>query len=197
MSSSSAAVSANPRRLAGDARRGDGGRERGLGPRAGRRLGRDGGPRRRLEARGPRPDGAVRRPTARARVEEKEFALAWHYRQAEPDLAALRAQELSDQLIDLTETSELRVMQGHKVVEVGPAGTSKGTACQVFLSRAYDFVLGVGDDTTDEDLFRVLPPSAYSIRVGLTQSYARYNVADQAEALSLVEFLTVSPLNAP
>lgn len=132
-----------------------------------------------------------------ARVEEKEFALAWHYRLAEPDLAVLRAQELSDHRIDLTETSELRVMQGQKVVEVGPAGTSKGTACQVFRSRAYDFVLGVGDDTTGEDLFRVLPPSAYSIRVGLTQSYARYNVADQAEALSPVESLAASPIDAP
>lgn len=114
-------------------------------------------------------------------------------RRSEPDLAALRAQELSDHLIDLTETSELRVMQGDKVVEVRPAGTSKGVACQAFLSRGYDFVLGVGDDATDEDLFRVLPPSAYSIRVGLTQSYARYNVADQAEALRLVESLAATP----
>jgi trehalose 6-phosphate synthase/phosphatase len=128
-----------------------------------------------------------------ARVEEKEFALAWHYRLGEPDLAALRAQELSDHLIDLTETSELRVIQGHKVVEVRPAGTSKGTACQVFLSRGYAFVLGVGDDATDEDLFRVLPPSAYSIRVGLTQSYARFNVADQAEVLGLIESLATTP----
>ncbi len=128
-----------------------------------------------------------------ARVEEKEFALAWDYRLAEPDLAALRAQELSDHLIDLTETSDLRVMQGHKVVEVRPSGISKGTACQAFLSRGYDFVLGVGDDAADEDLFRVLPPSAYSIRVGLTQSYARYNAADQAEALRLVESLAATP----
>ena len=58
-------------------------------------------------------------------------------------------------------------------------------------------MLGVGDDATDEDLFRVLPPSAYSIRVGLTQSYARYNVADQAEVLGLVESLAASPLDAP
>ena len=84
-------------------------------------------------------------------------------------------------------------MQGHKVVEVRPSGISKGTACQAFLSRGYDFVLGVGDDATDEDRFRVLPPSAYSIRVGLTQSYARYNVADQAEALRLVESLAATP----
>ena len=84
-----------------------------------------------------------------------------------------------------------------ELVEVGPAGTSKGTACQAFLSRGYDFVLGVGDDATDEDLFRVLPPSAYSIRVGLTQSYARYNVADQAAALGLVESLAATPPDGP
>ena len=53
------------RRLAGAAPRGAGGRARGVDSRAGRGLGRDGGPLRRLEARGPRPDGAVRRPTAR------------------------------------------------------------------------------------------------------------------------------------
>ena len=43
-----------------------------------------------------------------------------------------------------------------------------------------------------EDLFRVLPPSAYSIRVGLTQSYARFNVADRADALGLVESLAAT-----
>jgi len=125
-------------------------------------------------------------------IEEKEFALAWHYRLAEPDLASLRAQELTDHLIDLTETSELRVMPGHKVIEVRPAGTSKGTACQAFLARDYEFVLAMGDDTTDEDLFRVLPPSAYSVRVGMTQSHARYNLADQADAFRLVESLAAN-----
>jgi len=128
-----------------------------------------------------------------ARIEEKEFGLAWHYRQAEPDLAALRTQELTDHLIDLTETSELRVMPGHKVVEVRPAGTSKGTACLAILTRGYEFVLAMGDDTTDEDLFRVLPPTAYSVRVGMTQSHARYNVADQSEAIGLVETLASAP----
>ncbi len=127
-----------------------------------------------------------------SRVEEKEFTLAWHYRQAEPDLASLRVTELNDHLINLTEMSDLRVAQGHKVVEVRPSLLSKGSACQVFLARDYDFVLAMGDDTTDEDLFRVLPASAYSIRVGLTQSYARFNVRDQATALALVEDLAAT-----
>ena len=51
----------------------------------------------------------------------------------------------------------------------------------------------MADDPTHDHLRRVLPPSAYSIRVGLPQSYARYNVADQAEALRLVESLAATP----
>jgi trehalose 6-phosphate synthase/phosphatase len=125
----------------------------------------------------------------RAFVEEKEFSLAWHYRLAEPDLAGLRARELADHLTGLTGTADLKVIEGRKVIEVRPAGPSKGTACQPLLARDFDFVLAVGDDATDEDLFKVLPASAYSVRVGLTKSYARFNVSRQAEARELLEAL--------
>jgi trehalose 6-phosphate synthase/phosphatase len=50
-------------------------------------------------------------------------------------------------------------------------------------------VLALGDDATDENLFRVLPESAYSVRVGLTTSYARFNVYNQAQARELLEAL--------
>ena len=125
----------------------------------------------------------------RAFVEEKEFTLAWHYRLAEPDLAALRARELADHLTGLTGTADLKVVEGRKVIEVRPAGSSKATACQPLLALGFDFVLAMGDDATDEDLFKVLPGSAYSVRVGLTKSYARFNVARQAEARELLEAL--------
>ena len=39
---------------------------------------------------------------------------------------------------------------------IRPAGTSKGTACLPILARGHDFVLAVGDDTTDLDAFRAL-----------------------------------------
>jgi trehalose 6-phosphate synthase/phosphatase len=72
---------------------------------------------------------------------------------------------------------------------VRPAGSSKATACQPLLALGFDFVLAMGDDATDEDLFKVLPGSAYSVRVGLTKSYARFNVSRQAEARELLEAL--------
>jgi trehalose 6-phosphate synthase/phosphatase len=125
----------------------------------------------------------------RSWVEEKEFTLAWHFRQADPDLAALRTRELADHLIGLTEMSDLKIVEGHKVIEVKPSGASKGAACQTLLTKGYDFVLAIGDDATDEELFRVLPESAYSIRVGLTSSYARFNIYDQAQVRKLLDDL--------
>jgi trehalose 6-phosphate synthase/phosphatase len=125
----------------------------------------------------------------RAFIEEKEFSLAWHYRLAEPELGAVRARELTDHLISLIETTDLTVVEGHEVIEVRPALVGKGTACQAFLARGDDFVLALGDDATDENLFRVLPESAYSVRVGLTTSYARFNVYNQAQARELLEAL--------
>ncbi|MGO9269213.1 MAG: bifunctional alpha,alpha-trehalose-phosphate synthase (UDP-forming)/trehalose-phosphatase [Terriglobia bacterium] len=125
-------------------------------------------------------------------VEEKEFSLAWHYRRAERDLAALRSRELADHLIGLTEKGDLKVMEGSKVIEVKPASIGKGTCCQTFLARGHGFVLAMGDDATDEDLFKVLPESAYSIRVGLTSTYARFNVYNEVQARELLEAMAGS-----
>jgi trehalose 6-phosphate synthase/phosphatase len=127
-------------------------------------------------------------------IEEKELTLAWHYRQADVDLGPLRAKELAAHLMSLTETSDLKVVEGNKVIEVRPSEFSKGVACQGFLARGYDFILAVGDDTTDEDLFRVLPETAWSIRVGLRQSRARFNVYNQAQIRELLDALAGASL---
>jgi len=44
----------------------------------------------------------------------------------------------------------------------------------------------VGDDKTDEDLFEVLPSTAYSIKVGVGPSKARFNLFSQREVLPLL-----------
>jgi trehalose 6-phosphate synthase/phosphatase len=38
----------------------------------------------------------------------------------------------------------------------------------------YDFVLALGDDWTDEDLFKALPEGAYSIKIGFGATKARF-----------------------
>jgi trehalose 6-phosphate synthase/phosphatase len=123
-------------------------------------------------------------------IEEKEFSLVWHYRKAVPGLGSARAMQLKDELLLLTSNLNLGVLEGSKVVEIKSAGINKGRAALHWILRdRWDFILAVGDDPTDEDVFDALPGSAYSIKVRLTPSRARFNVESPDEVRSLLEDL--------
>ena len=110
-----------------------------------------------------------------ALLEEKEFSLAWHYRRADPEQGPLRAKELLDDLAGYTRNVDVQVLEGNKVIEIRNTGVNKGTAAKEWLTGDMpEFILSVGDDWTDEDLFRALPPTAWSVRVGLATTAARY-----------------------
>ncbi len=126
-------------------------------------------------------------------VEEKSYSLSWHYRKADARLASVRAKELKEDLINLTENLGVRVLEGSKVIEIKDAGVNKGRAVSRWLARkTWDFILAVGDDWTDEDMFDVLPDSAYSIMVGLSASKARFNVDSQQDIRELLKELRAS-----
>jgi trehalose 6-phosphate synthase/phosphatase len=128
-----------------------------------------------------------------ASVEEKEHSIVWHYRAADPEQAQLLAAELTDRLLSFAANKNIQVFQGNKVVEARPAGVNKGIAARHWLATGqYDFVLAAGDDWTDEDLFAVLPEEAYSIRVGVTNTLARFNVTDVQEVTELLGLLLSS-----
>jgi trehalose 6-phosphate synthase/phosphatase len=123
-------------------------------------------------------------------VEEKEYSIAWHYRNSDPELGGQRAKELIDTLIHFTANMDVQVLEGKRVVEVRCAGVNKGTAaiaCRESLRP--DFTLAIGDDLTDEDLFRAMPPDVYTIRVGMKSSFAGYNVKDYVEVRGLLKEL--------
>jgi len=121
-------------------------------------------------------------------LEEKEFSIAWHYRNADTELGVQRAKELIDTLVHFTANLDVQVLEGKKVIEVRCAGVNKGTAaiaCRENIKP--DFTMAIGDDVTDEDLFRAMPPEVYTIRVGMKSSYAGYNVRDFLEVRGLLE----------
>lgn len=121
-------------------------------------------------------------------VEDKETAIAWHYRRAEADDIEGHALELATQLRAASSPIPLTVIQGNKVVEVKPAQHSKGTvAVTLFEDKPYDFIVSIGDDTTDEDMFRQLPNWAYTIKVGAGVSNARYRLARQRDVAKLLQ----------
>jgi trehalose 6-phosphate synthase/phosphatase len=124
-------------------------------------------------------------------VEEKEFSLVLHYRKSDPEQAFLLIRELLDNLIHFTSKMEVQVLQGNKVVEVKSSGLDKGDAYLYWSSKnKFDFICAIGDDWTDEEMFKVMPDSAYSIRVGMIPSYAKFNLHNHTEVLKLLEALT-------
>ncbi len=115
-------------------------------------------------------------------IEEKEFSLAWHYRKADPEIGMLRAKELVDDLMHYTANFEVQVLEGKKVVELRQSGVHKGAAVlDVLRGSNFDFIFAAGDDQTDEDMFRSLPPEAVTVRVGWRFSAARYSLRGPAE----------------
>jgi trehalose 6-phosphate synthase/phosphatase len=126
-------------------------------------------------------------------LEEKDFSIAWHYRGADPDLGPSRAKELLDHLVNFTANINVQVLQGNKVIEVKTSGVSKGTAGRTWLDGGdFDFVLAIGDDWTDEHLFMALPDDAYSLRVGMVQSYARFNLRSYTDVTRLLHELSLA-----
>ena len=47
----------------------------------------------------------------------------------------------------------------------------------------------IGDERTDEDLFKALPIEALSLRVGMVPSFARYNLRAHEDVLSFLSAL--------
>jgi trehalose 6-phosphate synthase/phosphatase len=128
-----------------------------------------------------------------ALLEEKEFSLAWHYRRADPEQASRRARELLDALAGFTRNVDVQVLEGNKVLEVRNTGVSKGTAATEWLAGlGADFILAIGDDWTDEDLFRALPANAYSVRVGLANTAARYYLGSHTAVRRVLRELSQS-----
>jgi trehalose 6-phosphate synthase/phosphatase len=128
--------------------------------------------------------------TAGSFVEEKEYCIVWHYRRADPELAYIREHELRDALLNLTENLGVGVFEGHKILEIRNVGVNKGRAAEFWIAKQkWDFLLAAGDDYTDEEMFGALPERAYSIKVGLSISKARFNVNNTNEIRSLLKEL--------
>ncbi|MCW3808054.1 bifunctional alpha,alpha-trehalose-phosphate synthase (UDP-forming)/trehalose-phosphatase [Plebeiibacterium marinum] len=110
-------------------------------------------------------------------IEEKNYSLVWHYRKSEPEQGELRANELKDELNTHLSNHNLEIMEGNKVIEVKSGGINKGVAALKFLNnQPFDFIMAIGDDWTDEFMFRELPESAVTIKVGLKHTKAAYKV---------------------
>jgi trehalose 6-phosphate synthase/phosphatase len=125
-------------------------------------------------------------------VEEKEYSLVWHHRQAAARFGEWLSHELVAMLEQMLAETELRAYRGRKTVEVKPLWMHKGAVVKKLLSEwaEPDFVLALGADRTDEDVFEAVDAGAWTVHVGSGRSRARYWLQDSDAVLRLLTSLT-------
>lgn len=142
-------------------------------------------------------------------IEAKESALVWHHQDAGPDFGSCQAKELLDHLENVLANDPVVVKRGQHIVEVKPQGVTKGLAAEKVLSRMIsngarpDFVLCIGDDRSDEDMFESIsstassptlpePPEIYACTVGQKPSKARYYLDDSVDVVYMLQGLSLA-----
>lgn len=125
-------------------------------------------------------------------IEEKEYSLVWHYRSSSPELGRIRASELMIDLNEMFVNSPYRAFPGSKIIEFKSIDIHKGKIVKDLISQnQYDFILCIGDDKTDEDMFISLAETkAWTIKVGNDFSFSRYNIPVSNDVISLLDALS-------
>ena len=123
-------------------------------------------------------------------MEVKDTALVWHYRNVDIWLADLRVTQLINALLNPCARRNLQIMKGNKIVEVKYGDISKGSEAKRLIEKgSYDFIMAIGDDTTDEEMFLALPQDAITIKVGQSSNAALYNLPTQEQTVSFLNKL--------
>lgn len=126
-------------------------------------------------------------------IEEKERAMIWDYKNVDPKEGSKKANELSILIRNLADPREIAVHEGHKSITVTSAEINKGWAVAEYLEKnPADFVLIIGDDSTDEMMFLRAPENAITIRVGFPVTHAQYFLENPDELKSLLDQINKS-----
>ncbi|PON95835.1 Trehalose-phosphatase [Trema orientale] len=147
-------------------------------------------------------------------IERKESAIVWHHRDADPSFGSCQAKELLDHLESVLANEPVAVKSGQFIVEVKPQGVSKGVAAEKIFTtmnengRQADFVLCIGDDRSDEDMFEIIGnaitsgvlssnTSVFACTVGQKPSKAKYYLDDTSEVVNMLEALAEESDSSP
>ncbi|KAF1963334.1 hypothetical protein CC80DRAFT_397352 [Byssothecium circinans] len=138
-------------------------------------------------------------------IERKKIALTWHYRRADPDYGTYQAQECQKHLEStVAKKYDVEVMTGKANLEVRPRFVNKGEIVKrlvmAYGDEAPQFILCLGDDFTDEDMFRSLRQSklptdhVFSVTVGASskQTLASWHLVEPSDVISVIGLLNGS-----
>lgn len=127
-------------------------------------------------------------------IEDKQSSLVWHYRNADEEIALLRINELRDNISEMLKNEpKLQMLEGDKVLEIKSILYDKGmVASRIINEGNYDFIIAIGDDRTDEDLFKAVDKKGFTIKIGCRPTHARFNIRDQSQIIEILKLFTGS-----
>eukprot|EP00826_Nyctotherus_ovalis_P017110 TRINITY_DN1500_c0_g1_i3.p1 TRINITY_DN1500_c0_g1~~TRINITY_DN1500_c0_g1_i3.p1 ORF type:complete len:784 (-),score=250.70 TRINITY_DN1500_c0_g1_i3:158-2509(-) len=151
-------------------------------------------------------------------LEIKDGSIVWVYKECDPELGNWQAKELEKALkAILTEYPSITSIHGRGFVEAKLKTLEKGESAMLILDEVHkrkgnvDFVLAIGDDTSDEPMFRTInainkekqagkldkDSVLFTCTIGRKPSYARYYVNDYKEAVALLKVLERYSIKIP
>lgn len=128
-------------------------------------------------------------------IEEKHFSITWDYGHGITHLPESDKRQLKAAFRILSNQFNVPVTETEHSVEFRAADISKGkfVASWMNLHGPCDFIMAIGDDKSDEDVFRLIDRPHFSVRVGQeASSRARYYVRSRTEVVPLLKSLATS-----
>ena len=120
-------------------------------------------------------------------TEKKESGLVWHFRKTDPELASERVVEIETVLNSLL-TDQFQILNLDKAIEVTSRKFDKGSAVnELIKNKKYDHIVCIGDDVTDENMFKTLNESSTTIKVGIKNTLAKFFIEDTKSVVNLLD----------
>nr|CAG8556645.1 5658_t:CDS:10 [Entrophospora candida] len=136
-------------------------------------------------------------------IEQKEVSLVWHYRNVDNlSYGSWQAAECQNHIqVSLGLIYMIHAIAGNKTIEVMPKDVNKGVAiARILENLTPDFILCIGDDRTDEDMFDYLNrltniKTVITCTVGSKSTEANFFIGGVSSVLSCLEMLTTEEFN--
>ncbi|WP_336003447.1 trehalose-phosphatase [Halorientalis halophila] len=131
-------------------------------------------------------------------IEDKSLSLTVHYRRVPPDVRPTVPERIDELAPALGE--DVHLVPGRESVEVRPrVEWDKGRAVEWIAADlpAGHRTIYLGDDTTDEDVFRTLRPVDVGVRVGTDATDAEFRLDSQRAVAPFLDWLAETVFRRP
>ncbi len=129
-------------------------------------------------------------------IERKQFSIAWNYRRADPVFGGDQARDLSLALGQSLENTLFGIYHHNKILEIRPLVANKGYAMEQILHlrqcQEQDLIITLGNDESDEDMYKIKPEQNIAIHVGAPNLFAKYHLALPSDTRKLLKKIASS-----